>query len=59
MTGGFAVTATPVKYRETGVMTFIISQQGIVFQRDLGADTAKVAAAIQEYNPTSWWKPAI
>jgi hypothetical protein len=48
MTGGFAVIATPVKYRETGVMTFIISQQGIVFQRDLGADTAKVTAAVQE-----------
>jgi Protein of unknown function (DUF2950) len=57
MTGGFAVIATPVKYRDSGVMTFIISQQGIVFQRDLGADTEKVGAAIQEYNPTSEWKP--
>jgi Protein of unknown function (DUF2950) len=59
MTGGFAVIATPVKYRESGVMTFIISQQGIVFQSDLGPDTAKLAAEIQEYNPTNSWKPVI
>jgi len=59
LTGGFAIIATPVKYRDSGVMTFIISQQGIVFQRDLGADSEKVAAAIQEYNPTSSWKPVI
>jgi Protein of unknown function (DUF2950) len=59
MMGGFAVIATPVKYRDSGVMTFIISQQGIVFQRDLGVDTAKVAAAIREYNPTTLWKPVI
>ena len=59
MTGGFAVAATPVKNRKTGVMTSIIGQQGRVFQRDLDADTAKVAAAIQEYNPTSLWKPAL
>jgi len=59
LTGGFAIIATPVKYRDSGVMTFIISQQGIVFQRDLGADSEKVAAAIREYNPTSSWKPVI
>jgi hypothetical protein len=59
MIGGFAVIATPVKYRDSGVMTFIISQLGIVFQRDLGMDTAKLAAAIEEYNPTSFWKPLI
>jgi hypothetical protein len=57
LTGGFAVIATPVKYRESGIKTFIISQQGIVFERDLGADTEKAAAAIHEYNPTSAWKP--
>jgi hypothetical protein len=59
MTGGFAVIAIPVKYRDSGVMTFIISQQGIVFQQDLGAHTAKVAAEIQQYNPTTQWKPVI
>lgn len=59
LTAGFAVIATPVKYRDSGVMTFIISQQGIVFQRNLGADTDKIAAAIKEYNPTSEWKPVI
>jgi Protein of unknown function (DUF2950) len=59
LTGGFAVIATPVKYRDSGVMTFIISQQGIVFQRDLGAETEKLAAEIKEYNPTGAWKPVI
>lgn len=48
--GGFAVIATRVKYRDSDVMTFIMSQQGIVFQRDLRADTAKLAAEIQEYD---------
>jgi len=59
MTGGFAVIATPTKYRDSGIKTFIISQQGIVFERDLGADTEKAAAAIHEYNPTDSWTPVI
>jgi hypothetical protein len=55
MTGGFAILATPVKYAETGIMTFMTSSDGTVYERDLGPDTAKLAASIQQYNPTDDW----
>jgi Protein of unknown function (DUF2950) len=45
-------------YRTSGVMTFIINQDGKAFQKDLGPDTAKVAAAMSEYNPDKTWMPA-
>ncbi len=54
--GGFAVIASPVKYRESGIMTFIINQEGDVYQQDLGEQTSKVAASIREYNPTAEWE---
>jgi len=57
MTGGFAVLAVPVKYGETGIMTFMIGPEGIVYERDLGPDTAKVAASIQQYDPDDNWSP--
>ncbi len=55
MTGGFAILATPVKYAETGIMTFMTGADGMVYERDLGPDTAKIAAYIQEFNPTDDW----
>ena len=55
MTGGFAILATPVKYGETGIMTFMTGADGVVYERDLGPDTAKIAASIQEFNPTDDW----
>jgi Protein of unknown function (DUF2950) len=55
MTGGFAILATPVKYAETGIMTFMTGVDGVVYERDLGPDTAKIAASIQEFNPTDDW----
>jgi len=55
MTGGFAILATPVKYAETGIMTFMTGRDGVIYERDLGPDTAKLAASIQEYNPTGDW----
>ena len=58
MTGGFAVIASPVKYGDSGIMTFIINRDGVVYQRDLGPDTQKVAPSIAEYNPTDNWVPA-
>ena len=58
MTGGFAVIAAPVRYRDSGVMTFIVSREGVVYQKDLGADTADAAASITSYNPTEGWTPA-
>jgi DUF2950 family protein len=55
MIAGFAAIAVPAEYAETGVMTFVVNQQGKVFQKDLGEDTALAAAAIQEYNPDDGW----
>jgi len=55
LTAGFAVIASPVKYADSGIMTFIINQEGDVYQQDLGDQTSKVAASIQEYNPTAEW----
>lgn len=56
LTGGFAILAYPVEYRSSGVMTFIVNQDGTIFQKDLGADTAKLAAAMNEYNPDKGWE---
>jgi hypothetical protein len=58
MIGGFAVIATPAEYGVTGITTFIVNQQGKVYERDLGDDTALLAAAIQEYNLDSNWRLA-
>ena len=57
MVGGFAILATPVKYAETGVTTFMIGPDGIVYERDLGPDTVKLANSIQQYNPDDTWSP--
>lgn len=55
MIGGFALIAWPVKYGETGVMSFIINQAGQVYQKDLGPNTTIVAKQIQTFNPDSTW----
>jgi hypothetical protein len=57
MTGGYAAIAWPGRYGNSGVMTFIVNQQGIVFQKDLGAETEKAAAAITAYDPDETWDP--
>ncbi|MGA7046725.1 MAG: DUF2950 family protein [Candidatus Sulfotelmatobacter sp.] len=57
MTGGFAILATPVRYAETGITTFMTNQDGVVYERDLGPDTAKIAASIQEFKPSDDWSP--
>jgi hypothetical protein len=57
LTRGFAFLAYPAEYRNSGVMTFIVNQNGVVFQKDLGQDTAKLASAISEYNPDNTWDP--
>jgi hypothetical protein len=57
MIGGFALIAVPAEYRVTGVQTFIVSNDGIVYQKDLGPDSLKVANGIERYNPDSTWKP--
>jgi hypothetical protein len=55
MTEGFAILATPVNYGETGIMTFMTGVDGVVYERDFGPDTAKIAASMQEFNPTDDW----
>jgi hypothetical protein len=55
---GFALVAWPARYLSTGVMTFIVNQQGIIYEKDLGKDTAKVAGAMTKYDPDSTWKKA-
>jgi hypothetical protein len=59
MTRGFAVLAYPIEYRNSGIMTFIAGNDGVVYQKDLGEDTATAAAAMSEYNPDDTWKPAL
>jgi Protein of unknown function (DUF2950) len=54
---GFAVLAYPSNYGSSGVMSFIVNQDGEVWQRDLGKDTAKAALAISEFNPDADWTP--
>ena len=58
MIGGFAVIAWPVRYGDTGVMTFIVNQDGVVYQQDLGPETAKRAATIVAFNPDKGWAKA-
>ena len=50
-----ALVAYPAQYKVSGVMTFIINQQGVVYQKDLGDQTSDLAAAMTEYNPDSTW----
>lgn len=58
MTGGFAFIAYPAEYRSSGVMTFIVDESGNIYEKDLGADTAKTVDAITAYDPDSTWHPA-
>ena len=59
LTGGFAILAYPAEYQNSGIMTFIVGKDGVVYQKDLGAQTSQIASAMTEYNPNSEWKPAI
>jgi len=55
MTGGFALVAYPERWGRSGVMTFIVNQDGMIYQRNLGEQTARIAASMQEYNPNRDW----
>ena len=57
MTGGFAVLAYPAEYRDSGIMTFLVDKQGVVYQKDLGEKTTDIAAAMTEYNLADGWSP--
>ncbi len=55
MTGGYGLVAWPAKWGDTGVMTFIIDQDGVVMQKDLGPDTDALAKAMTAFNPDAGW----
>jgi hypothetical protein len=56
LSGGVALVAYPAEYRNSGVMTFIVNQNGVVYQKDLGEKTGEIAGAMTEYNPDKSWK---
>lgn len=56
LTGGVGLVAFPAQYRVSGVMTFIINQNGVVYQKDLGEKTAEIATSVTEYNPDNTWE---
>jgi len=56
--GGFAVVAYPATYGNSGVMTFVVNHEGVVYEKDLGKGTAKIAKAMTAYDPDKTWKKA-
>lgn len=56
MIGGFAFVAYPAQYGVSGVMTFLVNHQGVIYEKDLGPDTEHLARAMQTYNPDQTWK---
>ena len=56
MTGGFAFVAYPAEYKSSGVMTFVVNEDGVVYQKDLGKKTEALAKAMKEYNANSSWQ---
>lgn len=59
MIGGFALVAFPAQYRVTGVQTFIVSHDGVVYQKDLGPKTAELASIMERFNPDKTWTPVL
>ncbi len=57
MIGGFALAAAPAEYGLTGVKSFIVSNDGIVYQKDLGENTLDEFRAMELYNPDPSWEP--
>jgi hypothetical protein len=55
LSGGFALVAWPAQYDASGIMTFVVNQDGVVRQKDLGPETAKTAAAMKAYDPDASW----
>ena len=57
MIGGFALVAAPAEYRVTGVKTFIVSHDGVVYEKDLGPTTLEQFRTMERYNPDKRWTP--
>jgi Protein of unknown function (DUF2950) len=55
MVGGFAFIAYPAEYRSSGVMTFMVSDNGVIYEKDLGPNTTTIATSMNDYNPDSTW----
>jgi hypothetical protein len=56
MTEGFAFVAYPAEYKSSGVMTFIVNEDGVVYEKDLGKRTGELAKSMKEFNPNSGWQ---
>jgi hypothetical protein len=56
MIGGFAMAAAPAQYRVTGVKTFIVGPNGVVYEKDFGPDTLKTFQEMERYNPEKGWQ---
>jgi hypothetical protein len=56
MIGGFALIAWPASYGSSGVMSFIVNHEGVVYEKDLGPNTAAAAGKITRFNPDRSWK---
>ena len=59
MIGGFALVAAPAEYRVTGVKTFIVSHDGVVYEKDLGPKTLDAFKTMERFNPDKTWTPVI
>jgi hypothetical protein len=59
MIGGFALIAVPAQYRNTGVKTFMVSHDGVVYEKDLGPNTLEIARGIELFNPDNTWTPVL
>jgi hypothetical protein len=59
MIGGFALIAFPAQYRVTGVKTFMVSHDGVVYEKDLGPNTSELAKKIERFNPDKTWTPVL
>ena len=59
MIGGFALIAAPAQYRISGVKTFMVSQDGVVYEKDLGPNTLEIVKRIERFNPDASWTPVV
>jgi len=59
MIGGFALVASPAEYRVTGVKSFMVSQDGVVYEKDLGPNTLDIFAKMELFNPDKTWTPVV
>jgi hypothetical protein len=59
MIGGFGLVATPATYGSSGIMSFIVNQDGTVYEKDLGPDSRRISAAMKIFNPDKSWRPVL